>query len=77
MTVFRPLFPSVLHQLSRRIQTVNVIFATSNSRIRAMSSAFASIANEVAFDIVSATHAEVNAAKRKEISRTFICTLFL
>ncbi|KAF9042107.1 threonine aldolase [Panaeolus papilionaceus] len=38
-----------------------------------MSSAFASIANEVAFDIVSATHAEVNAAKRKEISRTFIC----
>ncbi|PPQ67011.1 hypothetical protein CVT24_011305 [Panaeolus cyanescens] len=41
-----------------------------------MSSAFANIAKEVSIDLVSVTHAEENAAKRKEISRTFICMQF-
>ncbi|PPQ98978.1 hypothetical protein CVT24_003474 [Panaeolus cyanescens] len=37
-----------------------------------MSSSFASIASEIGFDIVSSTHAEENAAKRKEITRSFV-----
>ncbi|KAJ7786076.1 pyridoxal phosphate-dependent transferase [Mycena metata] len=34
---------------------------------------FASIANQVKLDILSKTHVDDNAAKRKEIARTFIC----
>lgn len=35
--------------------------------------AFATIANDIKLDILSKTHVEDNVAKRKEISRTFIC----
>jgi fructose-1,6-bisphosphatase len=35
--------------------------------------AFSTVAQQVKLDILSKTHALDNAAKRKEISRTFIC----
>jgi hypothetical protein len=62
-------------RLSLRSFTARKILFSTSRRTMATSDSFSAIADSLKFDIVSQTHALENAAKRKEISRTFICKL--
>lgn len=66
------------HMIRRLLFTPFIILKASRRTARFLQpqrsmSNFAAIADELKFDIVSKTHALENAAKRKEIERTFIC----
>jgi hypothetical protein len=58
-----------MQRLSSRLRYLQIL---PGPPIRKMTS-FATIAQQIKLDILSKTHVEDNAAKRKEISRTFIC----
>ena len=60
--------------LSRQIFKTPIL-PTCHRRRFTMAANLSAVIDQVKFDLVSKTHAADNAAKRKEIARTFICRL--